>query len=257
MSTARESVDRPLHRLLTYLLNRVPTASLHALLANAAKRRALTLSPADGLRFLFNLDAALYPVQGQLAVAYGAGTHTKHRHTNYHEFFASRIRQGERVLDLGCGIGAVAYSIASNTGAQVVGVDLNANNIARARQDYAHPMVQYHVGDIRQEFPSGLYDVVVLSNVLEHLQQRPAMLRRISTTVQPSRFLIRVPISERDWRVPLKRELGIEWRLDHTHYVEYTQETFADELAAAGLRITYLQTRWGEIWAEAVPIVSA
>ena len=68
--------------------------------------------------------------------------------------------------------------------------------------------------------------------------------------VHPSRFLIRVPVFERDWRVPLKRELGVEWRLDPTHETEYTLESFEKEMAAAGLRITYQEVRWGEIWAE-------
>lgn len=51
----------------------------------------------------------------------------------------------------------------------------------------------------------------------------------------------------------LKRELGVEWRLDPTHETEYTLESFAEELAAASLRITHQEVRWGEIWAEAIP----
>jgi hypothetical protein len=62
-----------------------------------------------------------------------------------------------------------------------------------------------------------------------------------------------VPVFERHWSVPLKRELGAEWRLDPTHKTEYTLETFSEEMAAAGLRILYQEVRWGEIWAEAVP----
>lgn len=92
--------------------------------------------------------------------------------------------------------------------------------------------------------------MVVLSNVLEHLPRRPAFLRQIQQLVKPSRILIRVPLFERDWRVPLKRELGVEWRLDQTHETEYTLESFAEEMAAAGLHITHQQVRWGEIWAE-------
>jgi len=67
-------------------------------------------------------------------------------------------------------------------------------------------------------------------------------------------MLIRVPLFERDWRVPLKRELGVEWRLDSTHMTEYTLESFAEEIAGAGLSIIHQEVRWGEIWAEVRPL---
>jgi hypothetical protein len=63
-----------------------------------------------------------------------------------------------------------------------------------------------------------------------------------------------VPLFERDWRVPLKQELGIDYRLDPTHCTEYTLESFASEMKDAGLKVTYQEVRWGEIWAEAVSL---
>ncbi|MBU0512922.1 MAG: hypothetical protein KJ638_14640 [Chloroflexi bacterium] len=54
--------------------------------------------------------------------------------------------------------------------------------------------------------------------------------------------------------MPLKKELGVEWRLDPTHEIEYTQETFAAEMAEARLKVTHLEVRWGEIWSECKPI---
>jgi 2-polyprenyl-3-methyl-5-hydroxy-6-metoxy-1,4-benzoquinol methylase len=93
-------------------------------------------------------------------------------------------------------------------------------------------------------------DVIILSNVLEHLPNRPPFLQKVQQRIKPDRFLIRVPLFERDWRVPLKKELGVEWRLDLTHETEYTQESFAEEMAEAGLKIKHQEVRWGEIWAE-------
>lgn len=231
----------------------LPPDRFQSLLARVTIRRARTLPPAEGLRFLFGLDAALYPVQGQLAVAYDGGIHTKHRHMRYHDFFVNRIAAGERVLDIGCGMGAVAYDVAEKAGAHVVGIDFSDENIALARERHAHQRVTYRVGDALQELPDDPFDVVILSNVLEHLPERPAFLRRVQVVARPSRFLIRVPLFERDWRVPLKQELGVEWRLDPTHETEYTLESFAEEMGAAGLRITHQQVRWGEIWAEVAP----
>jgi hypothetical protein len=87
--------------------------------------------------------------------------------------------------------------------------------------------------------------------VLEHLQNREALLARLQATIVPRCILIRVPLYERDWRVPLKQELGVEWRLDPTHETEYTVDSFQRELNGAGLSVSDMQVRWGEIWAVA------
>ncbi|MGB9616470.1 MAG: class I SAM-dependent methyltransferase [Desulfomonilaceae bacterium] len=214
-------------------------------------------SPENGLRLLLELDNALYELQGRLSVAYGGGLHTKHRHTRYHDFFTTRIQEGERVLDLGCGIGALAYDIANRSGAWVVGIDLNEKHIEVARSRYAHPRITYLLGDVLQSRFQTAFDTVVMSNVLEHLEARPQFLQQTVRVIAPRRFLIRVPSFERDWRIPLKRELGIDYRLDPTHCIEYTLETFREEMEQAGLRIAHLESRWGEIWAEAKPGLTA
>lgn len=243
-------------KTLLFLLNGLtllPTRQLESLLYVFVEGRVRNLPPDDALRFLFRLDRRLYRLEGRMAVEYGGGIHTKHRHTHYHDFFVKRVRSGERVLDIGCGHGAVAYDVAEKAGAYAVGVDLNADNIALAHQRHAHLRIEYRVGDALESLPDGPFDVVILSNVLEHLSDRPAFLRRVQEIAYPSRILIRVPVFERDWRVPLKQELGVEWRLDSTHMTEYTLESFAEEIAQAGLSITHQEVRWGEIWAEVRP----
>lgn len=178
------------------------------------------------------------------------------------EFFApfgkrlvelAAIGAGERVLDIGCGIGAVAFSVADRAGARVVAIDLNPENIATARARHAHERIDYRLGDALETLPDDAVDAVILSNVLEHLPERPQLLRRIVQLVRPARLFIRVPLFERDWRVPLRRELGVEWRLDADHETEYTIESFTAEMAEAGLAIRHLEVRWGEIWSEVVP----
>ena len=77
------------------------------------------------LIFLLILDNWLYYLQGQTAIAYGNGLHPKHRLTGYHDFFTNRIQPEERVLDVGCGIGYLAFDVAEKTGAFVLGVDIN------------------------------------------------------------------------------------------------------------------------------------
>lgn len=227
--------------------------ALAGVLTDLAWRKSNSLPPDEALRFLFDLEARIYPRIGELAVDYGGGVHTKHRHTRYHDFFVGRIEWGERVLDIGCGNGALAFDVAERAGATVAAIDLNEANIAKARDKFPHPNVAYRLGDALTEPFAEEFRTVILSNVLEHLPGRPDFLRRVVERVAPERFLLRVPLFERDWRVPLKRELGTEWRLDATHETEYTLESFAEEMAAAGCEVTHQEVRWGEIWAEARP----
>ena len=244
-------------RVIKALLARLPDEGLQNLLIDAASTRALKLSPAKALKFLFGLDAALYPLQGLLAVEYDGGVHTKHRHTGYHEFFVRRVRKGERVLDIGCGIGALSFDLAEKSGANVSGIDLDPENIKIARENYSHSKIVYQQGDVLTFSLDGAFDTIILSNVLEHLPNRSQFLRETVERIRPSRILLRVPVFERDWRVPLKQELGIDYRLDDTHLTEYTLESFAAEMAAAALLVIHQEVRWGEIWAEAVPETSA
>jgi SAM-dependent methyltransferase len=226
---------------------------LQSFLLEVIKHRIETLPPAQGLTFLLGLDASLYELEGRLSVAYDGGIHTKHRHTRYHDFFTNRIHQHERVLDVGCGIGALAFDVAHKSGAIVCAVDLNEDNIKAAQTRYQHPNITYLCGDALLLPFEGLFDVIVLSNVLEHQEDRTGFLRGLVEEVGAQRLLVRVPLFERDWRVPLKRELGLEYRLDSTHYTEYTLESFASEIHQSGLRVVHQEVRWGEIWAEVKP----
>lgn len=206
----------------------------------------------EGARFLMALDARLYELHGENAVAADGGLHPKHRHLGYHDFFVERIKPGERVIDLGSGVGALAESIASRAGARVTGVELAERNFTRARESAERKglsgSLKYVLGDITTHRAPGTFDVVVLSNVLEHMTDREALLRQFRAWYSPSRFLIRVPAFDRDWRVPWKKELGVEWRLDPTHETEYTAGQLNRELREAGLRIAEHIAVWGEHW---------
>lgn len=234
-------------------LDTLAGSNLQSLIMAMVKHRAGRLPPDDALRFVLGLEADFYPLEGRLSVAYDKGLHTKHRHMRYHDFFVERIAAGDRVLDIGCGPGKLAYEIGSRADAKVLAVDIMAHHIERARRDFQHPNISYEVADATVDLPGGPFDVAVLSNVLEHLHERPAFLEKVLAAARPKRVLIRVPLFERDWRVPLKKELGLEWRLDKDHKTEYTLDQVADELDEAGLTITHQEVHWGEVWLEAQP----
>jgi len=252
-------IGRKILGIFTLIPSLFPHSVLGKLIYYTAERKARDLNPAEGLKFLFDLDNRLYPLQGTLAVAYDNGLHTKHRHTKYHDFFVEHINPGEKVLDIGCGNGALTYNVAEKVqNVEVLGIDLSSANIAVACKKYGRQNINYIVGDVMKDgtLTANHFDVVILSNVLEHLPDRSKFLSKVWSKANPKRMLIRLPLFERDWRVPLKKELGIEWRLDSTHETEYTIESWAHEIEEAALTVTHQEIRWSEIWAEVVKDVS-
>jgi 2-polyprenyl-3-methyl-5-hydroxy-6-metoxy-1,4-benzoquinol methylase len=180
------------------------------------------------------------------------GLHPKHRLTDYHDFFIRRIKRGQIVLDIGCGNGAVAADIARLTGAKVLGIDKDKNNIAQANALCVGAGAEFICGDaLTTKLPKA--DVVVLSNVLEHIDAREAFLRALREHTQPKMLLIRVPQYERSWLVPYAQELSVEIRLDPTHCIEHRYEQILAELTASGWAVRFIEARWGEYRIEAVP----
>jgi SAM-dependent methyltransferase len=207
--------------------------------------------PGRALRELLELEAELEDGLNHAAIRYDDGVHVKHRLTRYHDFFVQRIAAGERVLDLGCGKGELAADIARRSRAEVTGVDWNADYLRFARERFGG--VEFVQADLRELEPGRSYDVLVLSNVLEHLAHREELLRDLVARTGATRLLIRVPLLSRSWTVPLRQELGLPHFSDPTHEVEYDPESFAREMRSAGFEIVHEELAWGELWAEVRP----
>lgn len=211
-----------------------------------------------GLRNLFAVEDALDLAINERATALGRGEHPKHRLTRYHDFFVERIADGARVLDVGCGYGAVARSIArARPSATVLGAELDEGRLTAAQAADNPSNLSFIRANATVSLPAGPWNVVVLSNVLEHIEDRIGFLKALVATARPSTILVRVPLFERDWKMAMRREVGANWMSDPEHFIEHTQAEFAAEMAAAGLSIVERVTLWGEIWAQCRPIADA
>ena len=218
------------------------------------------LPPDKRALFCATVETPIYHVIDQAALDSGDGVHPKHQLMRYHDFFVERIGEGETVLDLGCGYAEVARSIATNARALVTGMDFSPANLAQARtmidREGLAGRLRVVEGDITRdrathENNTEHFDVVVLSNVLEHLKDRAALLRQYAQWYTPRTILIRVPAFDRNWQTAWKSKLGVDPRCDDTHETEYTESGLRAELTAAGLTIEELITRWGEYWVKA------
>ena len=244
-------MSRRVIRMLDPILQSRPLQKLVFVVVQAWVSGASRLPPAEALRRLLRLEAELLERIDWLAIGLDGGIHAKHRLIRYHDFFVGNVHAGERILDIGCGKGELAHDLATRGGARVTGIDFNPTVLEFARSRFRVDGLTFVQADALTWEPDHDYDVVVLSNVLEHIEQRVDFLRRLVDVASPSRVLIRVPVLERDWSVGLRRDVGLPYFSDPTHYTEYDREQLVAELGAAGLEPTEIEQRWGELWAVA------
>lgn len=212
----------------------------------SALKAALFSKPVAQLltKFFLRLHSWSYKMAGVFAEqAEPDRIHPKHRITNYHRWFLDNVKPEWTVADLGCGNGSLSGDLAK-VARKVVGIDLSAKNIEKAKR--VAPDVIFIQGDITQLEEKWNFDAVVLSNVLEHIEDRVAFLRKIGRMTD--RLLIRVPLIEREWPAPYKRELGLDYRLDDTHFIEYTFEEYEREIVEAGFKIDSSKISYGELF---------
>lgn len=208
--------------------------------------------PKSALVLLFSLHKRILTLISDRASDYEGGVHPKHRLMQYHKFFTDRLRPHERVLDIGSGRGFLANEMAK-AGAVVVGIELSRANVDKSNRLYTNPNLKFILGDAWKDLPKDIFDTVVMSNVLEHIDDRVGFVKKVQASAKPTRWLIRVPCFDRDWIVPMSKELGLDSRLDETHFTEFTRQSFEAEMGKANMRITHLEVIWGEIWAEVKP----
>lgn len=97
-----------------------------------------------------------------------------------------------RVLEVGCGTGAVLRSIARRGGftGRALGVDQCGHFIAAAngfaRDEHVHDRVAFRVGDAhRLAFPDATFDVVIAHTLISHVTAPLAVLGEMARVVRP------------------------------------------------------------------------
>lgn len=107
----------------------------------------------------------------------------------------SRLENVQRICDLGCGNGYLAGRLVAK-GFEVTGVDASATGIALARTNYssAHFFRAEISARVAQEIGDDDFDLVISSDVIEHLYRPSDLLEAAYTLLRPrGQILITTP----------------------------------------------------------------
>jgi len=92
-----------------------------------------------------------------------------------------------KILEAGCGTGWLSDRL-SEFG-KVTGVDLGSEILETAQRNY--PQVEFRSGDVHTlDLPVNAFDVIVTSEVLSHVPDQPAFIRRLAELLKPGGFLL-------------------------------------------------------------------
>jgi len=155
--------------------------------------------------------------------------------------FIRMIGSRKRVLEVGCATGYLSAYLTQQLGCEVVGIELNPQAAELARQHCASVIV----GDVEKDAfksLSGLFDVILFGDVLEHLVCPGAVLSRCKDYLaQNGCILISMPnVAHYSIRIHLLlgrfnyQEYGL---LDRTHLRFFTLRTARQLIEEAGYQV--------------------
>jgi ubiquinone/menaquinone biosynthesis C-methylase UbiE len=112
-----------------------------------------------------------------------------------------QVREGHRLLDIGCGLGDDVQALARRVGARgrVVGIDRSGVMIAEARKraQGLNLPVEFAVGDAqRLEFATGTFDGCRAERVFVHLSNPAGALAEMVRVARPAAWIV---VYDADW----------------------------------------------------------
>ncbi len=166
-------------------------------------------------------------------------TDPKERHTEV-MIEAAELGAGSRLLDVGCGFGRPAVAAAKTTGAQVLGINVSAEQVRQgqklAEEAGVSELVSFEQADgMALPYPDGSFDAVWASEAIMYMSDRPKALREIERVLVPGGRFVLSDYAEREnlsdeQRTALKEGFTVE--------ALPTIEGYRGLLLDAGLEIT-------------------
>lgn len=152
------------------------------------------------------------------------------------------LTKDKKVLDIGCGAGTICFYLASK-GSNVFGFDISSKAIEACRES-SHALgldkaARFKVVDFPNETITDKFDLVIFSEVIEHLRDDNLALKKIFNMLNNKGVII---ITTPSKHAPLYR-LGYARSFDKRvgHLRRYTIESLSKQCVGAGLTVVETQ----------------
>src|SRR6476659_6167551 len=142
---------------------------------------------------------------------------------------------GLRMLDIGCGAGLLCEPF-TRLGAQVIGIDPSATNIAAAKlhADKGHLSIDYRCTTVEQMDVRERFDIVLAMEVIEPVTDIGVFLNRCAAMLKPGGMMV-ISTLNRNWKSFALAIVGAEYVLRWLPRGTHRWDKFVtpDELEAA------------------------
>ena len=167
----------------------------------------------------------------------------------YLDTFRNRLRfvlrdgpRSGRALDVGCAAGFCMAAM-RELGFETHGLEISEAIGSHAREHFGFDTV--HIGTLEASpYPDSSFDLITMWDVVEHVPEPVALLRRARELVRPDGLLV---IETQDIDSRFAQTLGPRWHhYKHAeHIYHFNPSTVRTLLAQAGFRVTKLTHRLG------------
>jgi len=105
---------------------------------------------------------------------------------------AGVLRPGDKILEIGCGIGSVVFKL-SGQGYDVVGTDISGEAISYGQKKYADIRLEVQPAEALP-YEDGAFDVVLSFDLFEHIAATDAHLSEVRRLLRPGgHYLLQTP----------------------------------------------------------------
>jgi ubiquinone/menaquinone biosynthesis C-methylase UbiE len=181
---------------------------------------------------------ALIPIYDRLFGAFMGKAHEAFRE---HVVELSAPRNGESLLDAGCGTGLTALRIAARfSGCDVHGIDISPNMIAAARKSAERQglAADFRVGSITAlPYPDAAFDVVITNIMFHHLdlEEKRRAVAEVARVLVPGGRYVSAEFGPRAANALQRRLAKGEYTLYPSHLAEAGLAISSEELGAFAL----------------------